>query len=331
MKWVAMDVNLGRDPAVHRIAAELNVRVAEVVGSVELIFSEMAQHAQDGQLGDVPDSLLETWALWQRRRGALAAAFRREFCDESGLVTSWERLNGRAIRKAKAEVERVTAHREKAKAERSDTRTVTRNNARNTTPELQVTLPNPTLPNPTEESDARASDDWSADAKELWQDRVGIVRDDEILALQPIVDRHDWPTVRTDLIRWIEEQTSAGRDGIRPGWYAERALQRLASSFRTGSAARNGGADVVEGGEKVARLRALVEVQHVPGQSSKRVLRRDRIVAELGADVDRALLNAGGVSRVIELEEKGGSPTFLAQDLAAQLQRMRQPQEKASG
>jgi hypothetical protein len=120
MEWVAVAVNIARDPAVHRMAAAIRVRVPEIVGLLALTFAEMTQHAPDGQLADVPDTLLESWAGWHGRRGAFAAQFRAELCDDAGLVTAWERYNGAAIRRARAARERTRAWRkEREQASRS--------------------------------------------------------------------------------------------------------------------------------------------------------------------------------------------------------------------
>lgn len=120
MEWVAIDVNIAGDPGVHRMAAALRVRVPELVGLLALTFAGMAQHATDGQLADVPDSVLEMWSRWHGKRGAFAKQFRAELCDESGLVTAWEKYNGAKIRRAEAASARTKAWREKQERERAE-------------------------------------------------------------------------------------------------------------------------------------------------------------------------------------------------------------------
>jgi hypothetical protein len=119
MEWVAIAVNIARDPAVHRLAAALRVRVPEVVGLLTLTFAEMSQHAPDGRVGDVPDTLLESWAGWHGKRSLFAIGFRAELCDQSGLVTAWEKYNGANIRRAKAARERTRAWRDRNDAKPS--------------------------------------------------------------------------------------------------------------------------------------------------------------------------------------------------------------------
>lgn len=129
--WVAIDVNIASDPAVHRIAAALKIRVPEAVGLLALTFAGVGQHAPDGQLAAVPDSLLETWASWHGKRGAFAPLFRAELCDETGLITAWEKYNGANLRRLDAARERTRLWREEqaairaAKANGTHTRTHT--------------------------------------------------------------------------------------------------------------------------------------------------------------------------------------------------------------
>lgn len=120
MEWVAVSVGIAKDPAVHRMAAALRVRVPEVVGLLTLTFAEMTTHAPDGQLGDVPDSLLEAWSGWHGKRGAFAALFRANLCDEDGLVLAWEKYNGAAIRRSQAARDRARAYRERQEQEKAN-------------------------------------------------------------------------------------------------------------------------------------------------------------------------------------------------------------------
>lgn len=120
MEWVAIDVGIAGDPAVHRMAETLRVRVPEVVGLLALAFGGMTKHAPDGSVGGVPDSVLEMWATWHGKRGAFAVSFRAELCDSEGLVRAWERWNGRMIRRSNTASERSRAWRENADKERTE-------------------------------------------------------------------------------------------------------------------------------------------------------------------------------------------------------------------
>lgn len=112
MEWVAIAVNIARDPSVHRMAATLRIRVPEVVGLLALAFAEMSQHAPDGRVGDTTDALLESWAGWYGKRSRFAECFRAELCDAEGLVTAWEKYNGASIRRSKAARDRTRMWRE---------------------------------------------------------------------------------------------------------------------------------------------------------------------------------------------------------------------------
>ncbi|CAN5922079.1 hypothetical protein BH11GEM2_BH11GEM2_38250 [soil metagenome] len=123
MEWIAVAVDIAADPAVHRMADALRVRVPEIVGLLALTFGRMAQHAPNGQLGSVPDSVIETWALWHGKKGRFAQQFRAELCDGSGLVIEWEEYNGAAIRRAESARDRTKTwrlQREKERAEKDE-------------------------------------------------------------------------------------------------------------------------------------------------------------------------------------------------------------------
>jgi hypothetical protein len=129
MRWVAISVSIAADPAVHRIAAALRVRVPEVVGFLTLTFAGIAQHAADGRVADVPDTLLEAWSGWHGKKGAFASQFRAELCDDDGVVTAWDRWNGANIRKAERAIERTRQWR----TEREQKANVTHNGTHSTT------------------------------------------------------------------------------------------------------------------------------------------------------------------------------------------------------
>lgn len=120
MPWVAIDIHIASDPAVHRIAAALRIRVPEVVGLLSLTFAGMVQHAPNGELAGVPDTLLEEWARWHGKRGAFAVQFRAELTDETGLVRSWEKYNGANLRRLEGARERSRLYRENQERERNE-------------------------------------------------------------------------------------------------------------------------------------------------------------------------------------------------------------------
>jgi hypothetical protein len=119
MEWIAIDVHIAGDAVTHRLADAFRLRVAEAAGLLTLAFAGMAQHAQDGSLSSVTDSQIESWAYWQGKRGAFAAFFRAQLCDERGTVRAWEKYNGANIREAHAARERMRGYRARKKAERS--------------------------------------------------------------------------------------------------------------------------------------------------------------------------------------------------------------------
>lgn len=115
MRWARISVEISDDPKVHELAIVCAVRPAEAVGLIVGVFTHMAEHAQTGALIDVPDGLIERWALWQGDPGVFAQPFRRLFCRDDGVVTAWEKHNGAAIRESLAARLRMADKRNKRK------------------------------------------------------------------------------------------------------------------------------------------------------------------------------------------------------------------------
>lgn len=106
MNWIRIAVAIGDDPDIHELADALNVRVAEAVGLVVGTLVRFPEHAPDGNLAHLRDSLIERWAGWEGDRGRFAAELRRIFLTD-GVWSSWEKHNGAAMREAEASRERA--------------------------------------------------------------------------------------------------------------------------------------------------------------------------------------------------------------------------------
>lgn len=111
MNWIRVATKMKGDPRLGALAMACGVRVHEAVGLACCLLMELPEHARDGDVSEVPDVILEQWALWTGRPGLFAKAFRAQFCDEAGVVRAWEKHNGAALRRADAELERKRAAR----------------------------------------------------------------------------------------------------------------------------------------------------------------------------------------------------------------------------
>ena len=110
MNWIKVAVDMKSDDAMGVIVDECDVSRYAAVGLCVNVLGTMALKAQDGDLSAVRDSTIEEWAGWDGKRGRFAAAFRTAMCRD-GIVRSWEKYNGAAIRKAEADIERIRAKR----------------------------------------------------------------------------------------------------------------------------------------------------------------------------------------------------------------------------
>jgi len=116
MNWIRMATRMKSDPKVGRIAMECGVPMSHAVGLVCCTLMEFPEHARDGDIAHVADVILEEWAGWRGEPGRFSAVFRTQFCDATGLVASWDKHNGAAIREADAARERAATWRETKKS-----------------------------------------------------------------------------------------------------------------------------------------------------------------------------------------------------------------------
>lgn len=114
MEWIRISCRIGHDPKTVTLARRCGVTVPAAVGHVVMLLSQLPAHAADGDLASVPSEVVEHWAGWQGQTGAWDAAFRALFCDETGVVAAWERLNGAQLR----EIEKARARKAKWRAAR---------------------------------------------------------------------------------------------------------------------------------------------------------------------------------------------------------------------
>lgn len=110
LSWIRVDRDIARDPKVRALAFRLGVREAAAVGHCVLVFIEMAGGAKDGDLSEVSNLELESWARWGGKRGKFDAVFRELFAPD-GKIKSWPKHNGDNIRLAEIEAERKRVNR----------------------------------------------------------------------------------------------------------------------------------------------------------------------------------------------------------------------------
>jgi hypothetical protein len=111
VNWIRLAVGIGDDPKVHRLADRLERPVAGAVGHLVLLLTKFPEHAPDGNLAQVPASLVERWAAWDGERGAFDEAFRPLFLVD-GVWLAWDKHNGLSLRKLERDRERLRQIRE---------------------------------------------------------------------------------------------------------------------------------------------------------------------------------------------------------------------------
>jgi len=118
MNWIRIATGILQDPSIHAVADATGVSVPTTTGHVVGVLTYLPEHARGGDLSGVSDATLERWAMWTGKRGKFAAAFRTHLCTTQGVVRSWEKHNGAAIRDSDYDKERKKAKRDAEKAAR---------------------------------------------------------------------------------------------------------------------------------------------------------------------------------------------------------------------
>ena len=96
--WIRVEANEKGSRRVWAMRRALGIPVPHVVGYLTCLGGEIAQHAPDGNVADVEDELLETWAMWDGAPGAFAAAFRAA-CAPEGRFLGWTETMGELVRR----------------------------------------------------------------------------------------------------------------------------------------------------------------------------------------------------------------------------------------
>ena len=118
--WIRVDACMARDPKVAEFAAAIGSDIPTTVGHLAMVWGAMAEHAVDGWIGKteetptkgigngeetprkpLPNALIESYAMWQpkrgRPRGTFARAFRELFVLSDGTVNGWAKRQGALI------------------------------------------------------------------------------------------------------------------------------------------------------------------------------------------------------------------------------------------
>jgi hypothetical protein len=122
MNWIRIDTGMLADPSIGEIAEALDARCSQVAGCVLGVLLQLPKHARDGDVSKIPNVTLESWADWGGARGAFAQAFRAHLCTPDGVVRSWDKYNGAAMRENEQARERMRKFREAKKHQREQVR-----------------------------------------------------------------------------------------------------------------------------------------------------------------------------------------------------------------
>lgn len=92
--WFRMHANIGDTKVVWRGMASLGCPADSVVGHLAMLWGKVSQYCQGGNVSEVPDDLLESWAQWRGAPG-LFAKFIKEKHLTDGVINDWDEFNGK--------------------------------------------------------------------------------------------------------------------------------------------------------------------------------------------------------------------------------------------
>jgi hypothetical protein len=120
VNWIRVSAAIGSDPEFATMARTIGVTKNELIGAFVRILCELSVHARDGDLSRFDRNVVEDWCDWKggrgRKAGVFAAEFFARFCTPQGVVKSWDKYNGAAMRESESSKERARAWRENKKA-----------------------------------------------------------------------------------------------------------------------------------------------------------------------------------------------------------------------
>jgi hypothetical protein len=95
--WIRVDAHKVDSREVGELADALSVDVITALGHVVALGGAVAEHTDDGNIADVPDTVLERWARWQGKRGTFAPALRRALQSDTGEYDNWHEGMGQLV------------------------------------------------------------------------------------------------------------------------------------------------------------------------------------------------------------------------------------------
>lgn len=104
--WIRVEADIADSVKVRKFAQLLGgsggVPVECAVGLLVFLWGKVADKRETGDVGDVPDDLLEEWARWRGERGHFAKCFRETFASD-GHINDWRDHQGKLIERRAAD------------------------------------------------------------------------------------------------------------------------------------------------------------------------------------------------------------------------------------
>lgn len=171
--WIRVHANLANKPIAHRASAALGVRRATAIGHLVLFWGNVSQHAANGAVAHYDDALLESWAMWEGKRGVFAKFLREHHFDAEGRVREWDDYAGALEHRRAVNRQHQQTYRERQRQQREELRG----------PDVSLTKPlrnNPTIRDDTRRDEVLTTTASTSRAK---KPRSDVVKDNWVTEL----------------------------------------------------------------------------------------------------------------------------------------------------
>ena len=251
--WVRVHAQLINKPVIARMSVTLRVDPYKAMGHLVTFWSNVAAHATNGRVADIPDVLLEQWAGWTSgKRGAFAKWLREQHIDADGRVNEWDDYAGHLEIRREKDRARQREHRALRRQivdaiSSGVTRDVTVTTDGQDVDRLRDVTPLsvPARANGTERDGtgrnrrSKAQDQelsraegaaplasWVEEARQQWAAKVGPIKHGRVgNALKELVDAHGWDAVSKGMADYL---TATPLSRARLEWFAEAGTYWIA-------------------------------------------------------------------------------------------------------
>lgn len=101
--WIRVEAHAVDSVLIAELAEMLGIEPVLALGHLTALGGAVAEHTDDGLIGNLPNTTIETWARWRGKRGDFARATREVLQDGDGRLAEWQEAMGKLVEKRERE------------------------------------------------------------------------------------------------------------------------------------------------------------------------------------------------------------------------------------